>query len=93
MQLPKAVHELEFNHGAIYGPEEAAAFNDLVAQVLAAHTPLHGRVLELRLAGYGPSEIAEQLGVTRQTVHRHLTRLGDWLRAAVGSEPDPETPQ
>jgi dTDP-4-amino-4,6-dideoxygalactose transaminase len=38
MQLPKAVHELEFNHGAIYGPEEAAA----LAEVLAASAPSCG---------------------------------------------------
>ena len=38
MQLPKAVYELEFNHGAIYGPEEAAA----LAEVLAASAPSCG---------------------------------------------------
>ncbi len=32
MQLPKAVHELEFNHGSIYGPEEAAAVADVLAE-------------------------------------------------------------
>lgn len=64
------------------GAEELAAFENLLREIVAAHTPLHGRVLELRLAGYGPSEIAKQLGVTRQTVHRHLTRLSQWLRDA-----------
>ena len=34
MQLPKAVHELEFNHGSIYGAEEEAA----VLEVLRAST-------------------------------------------------------
>jgi dTDP-4-amino-4,6-dideoxygalactose transaminase len=38
MQLPKAVHELEFNHGAIYGPEEAAALQE----VLQASAPSCG---------------------------------------------------
>lgn len=30
MQLPKAIHELEFNHGAIYGEEEAAALLEVL---------------------------------------------------------------
>jgi perosamine synthetase len=38
MQLPKALYELEFNHGAVYGPEEAAA----LAEVLAASAPSCG---------------------------------------------------
>ena len=38
MELPKAIHELEFNHGSIYGPEEAAA----LAEVLAASAPSCG---------------------------------------------------
>jgi len=32
MELPKAIHELEFNHGSVYGDEEAAA----VAEVMRA---------------------------------------------------------
>ncbi len=38
MPLPKAVYELEFNHGSIYGAEEAAA----VAEVLAESAPSCG---------------------------------------------------
>jgi perosamine synthetase len=38
MQLPSAVHELEYSHGSIYGPEEAAA----IAEVLAASAPSCG---------------------------------------------------
>src|SRR4051812_33266722 len=38
MELPKAVFELEFNHGSLYGEEEAAA----VAEVLAASAPSCG---------------------------------------------------
>src|SRR5580698_2572053 len=37
--LPKAIYELEFGHGSIYGPEEAAA----VAAVLAESAPSCGR--------------------------------------------------
>jgi perosamine synthetase len=38
MRLPRAVHELEFGHGSIYGAEEAAA----VAEVLADSAPSCG---------------------------------------------------
>ncbi len=38
MQLPKAVHELEFNHGTIYGDEEIAA----VLEVMKANAPSTG---------------------------------------------------
>ncbi len=38
MELPKAVHELEFNHGSEYGPEEAEALH----KVLAASAPSCG---------------------------------------------------
>jgi len=38
MQLPKAVYELEFNHGSSYGEEEAAA----LLEVLAASAPSCG---------------------------------------------------
>jgi perosamine synthetase len=38
MSLPRAIHELEFSHGSIYGPEEASA----VAEVLAASAPSCG---------------------------------------------------
>jgi perosamine synthetase len=38
MELPKAIHELEYNHGSIYGEEEAAVLRD----VLAAGAPSCG---------------------------------------------------
>src|SRR5581483_5500448 len=38
MQLPKAVHELEYNHGSVYGEEEQSA----LLQVLAAGAPSCG---------------------------------------------------
>jgi perosamine synthetase len=47
VSLPKAVRELEFSHGSIYGPEEAAA----VAAVLADSAPSCGsRVKEFETA-------------------------------------------
>ncbi len=38
MDLPKAIHELEYGHGSIYGPEEEAA----VCDVLRANAPSCG---------------------------------------------------
>jgi len=38
MDLPKAIHELEYGHGSVYGPEEEAA----VCEVLRAHAPSCG---------------------------------------------------
>jgi len=38
MDLPKAIYELEYNHGSIYGPEEEAALRE----VLAANAPSCG---------------------------------------------------
>ena len=38
MDLPKAIHELEYGHGSIYGPEEEAA----VCEVLRANAPSCG---------------------------------------------------
>src|SRR5690349_15503546 len=30
MDLPKAIHELEYGHGAVYGPEDEAALLDVL---------------------------------------------------------------
>jgi perosamine synthetase len=38
MDLPKAIHELEYGHGSVYGPEEEAA----VCEVLRANAPSCG---------------------------------------------------
>jgi len=51
MNLPKAVHELEFNHGAVYGEQEAAA----LLEVLKASAPSCGakvKQFEERFAEY-----------------------------------------
>ena len=51
MRLPKAIHELEYSHGSVYGPEEAAA----VAEVLAESAPSCGprvRAFEEAFAAY-----------------------------------------
>lgn len=64
MQLPEAIHELEFRHGSVYGAEEAAA----VAEVLAESAPSCGRkvkAFERAFAEYCGSSCA--LAVTSAT--------------------------
>jgi RNA polymerase sigma-70 factor (ECF subfamily) len=62
------------------GPEEAAILVDQVEALLRGLPPLHARVLECRLQGHNVSDVAEQLGVSRQTVHRVLNLLQQRLR-------------
>jgi RNA polymerase sigma-70 factor (ECF subfamily) len=56
-------------------PEEAAAFMDQLQAFLAAQPAQDRRVIELRLQGYGTTEIAQQLGVVDRTVRRVLERI------------------
>jgi RNA polymerase sigma-70 factor (ECF subfamily) len=57
------------------GPDEAAILADQIEVLLDGLPELYGLVLQLRLQGFGPSEIAAQAGVSRQTVHRALGLL------------------
>jgi len=63
------------------GPLEAATLVDQVESLLQGLPQLYQDVLDLRLQGCGPSEIAPRLGVSRQTVHRALTLLQQRLEA------------
>jgi perosamine synthetase len=64
MSLPKAVHELEFGHGSIYGAEEAAA----IAAVLADSAPSCGpRVKEFETAFADYCGASHALAVTSAT--------------------------
>lgn len=81
MPLPKAVHELEYSHGSIYGPEEAAA----VADVLAESAPSCGprvKAFEEAFAAYCGAGLA--LAVTSGTAGLDLAL------AAAGIGPDDE---
>jgi RNA polymerase sigma-70 factor, ECF subfamily len=57
------------------GPLEAVMLVDQIETLLHGLPPLHCHVLDLRLQGVGPSDIASQVGVSRQTVQRALTLL------------------
>ena len=81
MSLPKPIHELEFNHGSIYGPEEAAA----IAAVLADSAPSCGaRVLEFEKA------FAKYCGATQALAVTSATAGLDLALAAAGVRPGDE---
>jgi RNA polymerase sigma-70 factor, ECF subfamily len=61
------------------GPLEAAILVDQIETLLEGLPPLSCFVLDLRLQGLGPSEIAPRLGVSRQTVYRTLKLLQERL--------------
>lgn len=53
-------------------PEEGAALVDEIEAVLEGLPEAYGRILALRLEGHSATEVAAELGVSRQTVHRIL---------------------
>lgn len=61
------------------GPLEAVMLIDQIETLLHGLPPFHCHVLDLRLQGVGPSDIASHLGVSRQTIRRALTLLQDRL--------------
>ena len=75
------------------GPEDAAALVDQVEALLRGLPPLYGQLLGLRLQGRTVTDVADELGVSRQTVHRALNLLQDRLAALADDPPagsDPE---
>jgi perosamine synthetase len=72
MSLPKAVHELEYSHGSVYGPEEQAA----VLEVLRDSAPSCGarvRSFEEAFAAYCGT--AYGLAVSSATAGLHLAMI------------------
>lgn len=63
------------------GPEDAAALVEQVEVLLRDLPPLYGQLLGLRLQGMKVTEVADELNVSRQTVHRALNLLQDRLTA------------
>jgi RNA polymerase sigma-70 factor (ECF subfamily) len=61
------------------GPAEAAAFVDLIESLLRNRPPLFKEVLQMRLEGHGPTDIARQLGLSRQNVYHVLKQLQERL--------------
>ncbi len=72
MQLPKAIHELEFNHGTIYGEEEIAA----VLEVMKANAPSTGPKVKAFEEGFAAYCGADHgLAVTSATAGLHLALI------------------
>jgi perosamine synthetase len=72
MQLPKARYELEFNHGSIYGDEEAAA----LAEVLKASAPSCGpKVKEFEEAFAAFCQTKHALAVSSATAGLELAMI------------------
>jgi RNA polymerase sigma-70 factor, ECF subfamily len=65
------------------GPLEAAILVDQIETLLQGLPSLHCRVLDLRLQGCGPSEVARRLDVSRQTVFRVLDLLQQRLEVVA----------
>ena len=65
-------------------PAEAVAFVDQGEALMKDLPPLYGRVLELRLQGQTPTQVARGLNVSRQTVYRALNLLQERLREGMG---------
>jgi len=81
MDLPKAVYELEYGHGSVYGPEEEAA----LADVLRANAPSCGakvKMFEGAFAAYCGAEYG--LAVTSATAGLQLAVI------AAGVQPGDE---
>jgi DNA-directed RNA polymerase specialized sigma24 family protein len=60
---------------------------DQIEALLRGLPELHARVLERRLQGCHVTEIADQLGVSRQTVHRVLNLLQGRLSESLSAAP------
>ena len=81
MDLPKAIRELEYGHGSVYGPEEEAA----ICEVLRAHAPSCGpkvKKFEESFAAYCGAQYG--LAVTSATAGLQLAVIA--ARVGPGDE-------
>jgi RNA polymerase sigma-70 factor (ECF subfamily) len=64
------------------GPAQAAQFKDQVEHLCANLNDTERRLLELRMQGHSPAEVAQELGLTAVALRVRLTRLRQRLRSA-----------
>lgn len=69
------------------GPVEAATLVDQIETILEGLPDTYGQILALRLEGRPRTEIAEDLGISRQTVYRVLTLLQQRLERTLEEAP------
>jgi RNA polymerase sigma-70 factor (ECF subfamily) len=67
-------------------PEEALAVVEEVAELMRDLTPVHCRMLELRLQGYRIEEIAEQVNRSERGVRRLLDKIKERLHQRLAEE-------
>jgi RNA polymerase sigma-70 factor (ECF subfamily) len=77
--LPQLLASLSSPQG---DPAQTAQFNDQLERLCRDLDESERRLLELRLQGYSPAEVAGQLGVTANVVYVRLTRLRQRLRSS-----------
>jgi RNA polymerase sigma factor (sigma-70 family) len=63
-------------------PAADAQYHDHLAQLCAHLDDNERKILDLRLEGYTPSEIADKIGVSRVALRVRLTRLRQRLQTA-----------
>ena len=66
------------------GPDEAVALVDQIDVLLRDLPPVYGQVLGLRLQGRNVTDVADELKLSRQTIHRALNLLQERLTAMAG---------
>jgi RNA polymerase sigma-70 factor (ECF subfamily) len=74
-EAPLSAAELGVAAAREPGPAEAVVLVDEIEALVQGLPPLYSNLLELRLEGRSASEIAQELGVSRRTVHRALHLL------------------
>ena len=84
MDLPKALYELEYDHGSIYGPEEEAALHE----VLAASAPSCGaKVKQFEEAFAAYCGVPYGLAVTSATAGLQLAMIAAGVGRAMKLSP------
>jgi RNA polymerase sigma-70 factor, ECF subfamily len=63
------------------GPEDAVILIDQIDAILRDLPPVYGQVLGLRLQGRNVTDVADELNLSRQTIHRALNLLQERLTA------------
>jgi RNA polymerase sigma-70 factor (ECF subfamily) len=63
------------------GPEDAVVLLDQIEALLRDLPPIYGQVLGLRLQGRNVTDVADELKLSRQTIHRALNLLQERLTA------------
>jgi DNA-directed RNA polymerase specialized sigma24 family protein len=67
-------------------PAAAAELVDLMEAMLQGVPPLYCRVLELRLQGMVPADVARELNISRNTVYRALELFKQRLTECGGED-------